>query len=70
MDLEGDGFDFFGGEDNVTTGEGGWSDRLAEDPPTVEVATDGEAIVFEGKEREDLGRGEDGWLDNISVEVV
>ena len=70
MDLEGDGFGFFGGDDGVATGERGWSDCLAGDPPTTEVATDGEVVVFEGEERGDLGRGEAVWLDNVLVEVV
>ena len=51
MDLEGDGFGFFGGDDDVAIGEGGWSGCLAGDVATPNVATDGEAIVFDGGER-------------------
>ena len=51
LDLEGDGFDFFSGEEGVAAGEGGWSSCLAGDVATPNVATDGEAIVFDGGER-------------------
>ena len=70
FDLEGDGFNFFGGEDGVATREGGWSGCLAGDIATPDVATDREANVFDGEESSDLGRGKLGWLGNVSDEVV
>ena len=70
MDLEGDGFDCFGGEDGILIGEGGWSGYLAGDAATPDVATNGEAIVFHSEESDDLDRDKLGWLDNFSNEVV
>ena len=70
LDLEGDGFNLFGGDNGVATGEEYWLDCLDGDPTTLEVATDGEAIIFEGEEKGDLGKGKAGWLDNISIKVV
>ena len=29
-----------------------------------------DVIFFDGEDREDLGRGESGWLSNVSDEVV
>ena len=70
MDLEGDGFDCFSGEDGVAIGEGGWLGCLAGDATNLDVATDNETIVFNSEESSDLGRGELGWLNNVSDEVV
>ena len=70
LDLEGDGFDCFSGEDGVATGEEGWPGCLAGDAATLDVATNGEAIIFKGEESGDLGKGELGWLGNVSNKVV
>ena len=69
LDHEEEGFDYFNGETDAT-GEESWSNCLVRDPATPDVATDGDAIFFNGEERGDLGRGEFGWLDNVSEEVV
>ena len=70
LDLERDSFDCLDGEDSFAIGEGGWVGYLARDATTPDVVTDGEAIIFDGKESSDLSRGELGWLGNVSGEVV
>ena len=70
LDLEGDGFGFFGGDDSVAIGEGNWTSCLAGDAVTPEVATDRDPIIFDGEQNGNLGRTEFGWLGNVSVSVV
>ena len=55
LDLDDNGFRFFGGEGSVATGEGGWSGCLVRNATTSEVAIEREPIVFEIG---NLGRGE------------
>ena len=43
---------------------------MVRDPATLDVAIDGNAIFFVGKESGDLGRGKVGWLGNISDEIA
>ena len=69
LDREGEGLECFGGED-VATGEDGWSNGLFGDLATPNVAIDGEAIFFDDEESGDMGRGEFGWLGNVSDEVI
>ena len=52
------------------TKESSWAGYLVGNAAILDVATDGEAIVFDGQESGDLGRGELGWLRNVLDEVV
>ena len=69
LDFEGEDLECLGGK-VVATGKDGWSVGLFRDPAMPNVATNGRAIFFDGEDNSDLGRGEVGWLGNVSDEVV
>ena len=69
LDFKEEGLECLGNEE-VVTGEDSWSVGLFGDLATPDVAIDGMAIFFDDEENGDFGRGEVGWLGNISDEVV